>query len=274
MSEKPKLKAPPGACDCHIHIYENGYPLAPTATFKPPPAPVSEYREIQQALGLERVVVVQPTAYGFDNACTLHAMKQLGAGARGVSIIRPETEDSEIERQTRAGVRGVRYFMLPGGVLGWETLDAMAAKIKPFGWYINLQLDGRELPKHMDQLKKLPVPLMIDHTGKFLEPVPPEHEAFRSLLKLLDTGKVWAKVAAPYETSKAGKPHYEDVGALAKALIKANPDRVVWASNWPHPNQNPRPSSAAMLDLLLEWADSDAARKKILVDNPARLFGF
>jgi D-galactarolactone isomerase len=183
-------------------------------------------------------------------------------------------KEEEIERQNKAGIRGVRYFMLPGGVLGWDTLDAMAAKIKPFGWYINLQLDGRELPKHVEQLKKLPVPLLIDHTGKFLEPVQTDHPAFVSLLNLLDTGRVYCKIAAPYETSKVGKPGYDDVAALGKALIKANPDRIVWASNWPHPNQDPRPSSAAMLDLLLEWADSDATRKKILVDNPARLYGF
>jgi D-galactarolactone isomerase len=274
MSDKPKLKAPPGACDCHIHIYEDRYPLAPTATFKPPHAPVAEYREVQKALGLERVIVVQPTAYGFDNSCTLDAMKALGPGARGVSIIPSSVSALEIQQQHEKGIRGVRYFMLPGGVLGWDTLDAMAAKIKPFGWYINLQLDGRELPKHVDQLKRLPVPLMIDHTGKFLEPVGVGHAAFKALLGLLDNGRTYCKIAAPYETSRTGKPGYQDVGALARALIKANPERIVWASNWPHPNQDPRPSSAAMLDLLLEWADSDATRKKILVDNPARLFGF
>jgi len=272
--DKPKLIAPPGSCDCHIHIYEDKYPLAPTATFKPPHAPVPEYREIQKALGLERVIVVQPTGYGFDNTCTLEAMKALGSGARGVSIVPLNVSEKELQKQTDAGIRGVRYFMLPGGPLGWDTLDAMAAKVKPFGWYVNLQLDGRELPKHVEQLRKLPVPLMIDHTGKFLEPVKVDDAAFKSLLSLLENGNTYVKIAAPYETSKVGKPGYQDVGALAKALIKANPDRIVWASNWPHPNQHPRPSSAAMLDLLLEWADGDAVRKKILVDNPARLFGY
>jgi D-galactarolactone isomerase len=218
--------------------------------------------------------VVQPTGYGFDNTCTLDAMKQLGAGAKGVTVIPPSTPESEIDKQSRLGVVGVRYFMLPGGLLGWDTLDAMAAKIKPFGWYINLQLDGRELPKHVEQLKKLTVPVMIDHVGKFLEPVKTDHPAFKALLGLLDTGNFYCKMAAPYETSKVGKPRYDDVAALGKALIKANPDRIVWASNWPHPNQDPRPSSAAMLDLLLEWADSDATRKRILVDNPARLYGY
>src|SRR4051812_4337379 len=103
--EKPNLKAPPGACDCHIHIYEDRYPLAPTATFKPPHAPVSEYREIQRALGLERVVVVQPTGYGFDNTCTLEAMKALGSGARGVSIVPLNVSETELQKQTDAGVR-------------------------------------------------------------------------------------------------------------------------------------------------------------------------
>ena len=257
-----------------MHVYEDRFPLAPTATFRPPDAPASEYRIVQRDLGLSRVIVVQPTGYGFDNRCTLEAVAQFGTNARGVAVVHPDVTDAELERLTGAGIRGVRFHMLGGGVLPWEALEGLAARVLPFGWHVQLQLDGRDLSQHETRLRNLPGTLVIDHNGKFLEPVKLEHPGFRVLLRLLDSGKCWVKLSAPYETSKIGGPHYEDVGMLARELAKANPERCVWASNWPHPNQNPAPSTAAMLDLLLEWTDDVSTRTKILVDNPAELYGF
>lgn len=257
-----------------MHVYEERFALAPTATFKPPHAPVSAYLKVQAALGLQRMVVVQPTGYGFDNRCTLEAMAAFGACARGIVVIPPDTPMAELQRLHALGVRGVRYMMLPGGVLPWDTLEAMAARIQPLGWHINLQLDGRELPQHEAMLTRLPVDLVIDHNARFIEPVPPEHPSFRCLLRLLETGRCWVKLSAPYDTSKVGPPRYDDVSVLARALVQARPDRCLWASNWPHPNAHPLPSNAAMLDLLLHWADDAATRRQILVDNPARLYGY
>lgn len=272
--DHPALQAPPGACDCHMHVYEERFALAPTATFKPPHAPVAAYRAVQAALGLQRMVVVQPTGYGFDNRCTLEAMAAFGPAARGIVVIEPGTPLAELQRLHALGVRGVRYMMLPGGVLPWDTLEPMAAAIAPLGWHINLQLDGRELPLHEAMLTRLPVDLVIDHNARFLEPVPPEHPSFRCLLRLLESGRCWVKLSAPYDTSKVGPPLYDDVSVLARALVQARPDRCLWASNWPHPNAHPLPSNAAMLDLLLHWADDAATRRQILVDNPARLYGY
>jgi D-galactarolactone isomerase len=274
MAPTPKLVAPPGTCDCHMHIYEDRFPLAPTATFKPPQASVSDYRKVQRELGITRAIVVQPTGYGFDNQCTLEAVAELGASARGVAVVRPDVSDAELARLTAAGMRGVRFHMQAGGVLPWDALEGLAARVLPFGWHVQLQLDGRDLPQHEARLTKLPGTLVIDHVGKFLQPSTPDHPGFKALLRLLESGKCWVKLSAPYETSNSGPPHYEDVAILARELAKANPDRCVWASNWPHPNQNPVPSSVLMLDLLLEWTDGDATRRKILVDNPAALYGF
>ena len=272
--QPPELRVPEGACDCHIHIYEDRFPVVPQAVFKPPHAPLADYLAVRKALGLSRVVVVQPNGYGYDNTCTLEAMAALGNTARGVAIVPPDTPDAELERLTRAGVRGIRYFLLPGGILGWDSLETMAARVRNFGWHVQLQLDGRELPRYEEALARLPVPLVIDHNGKFLDPVQTSHPGFQSLVRLLRAGNTWVKLSAPYETSKAGPPHYADVGVLARALVAANPERCVWATNWPHPAQSPRPESAPLLDLLLEWADDDATRSRILVDNPARLYGF
>ena len=266
---------PRSACDCHVHIYDDRYPLAPTATFKPPHAPVSAYREVQRTLGLERVVLVQPTGYGFDNACLLDALAQFGDTARGIAVVRADASDAELQRLHSAGVRGVRYMLLAGagGALGWDTLERMAARIAPLGWNIDLQLDGRELPQHQALIDRLPGKLVIDHTGKFIEPVAVDAPAFKALQALLDRDDRWVKLSAPYETSKLGPPHYGDVAALARALVASHPERCLWASNWPHPNRVPVPSDAHMLALLGQWAPDERVRTAILVHNPAGLYG-
>ena len=271
---KPKLRVPALACDCHMHVYEDRFPLLRQATFKPPHAPLSDYLHVQRALGLTRAVVVQPNGYGFDNRCTLEALSALGANARAIATVAGDVAAEELARLTRAGVRGARFHLRPGGMLGWDSLQPMAARIAPFGWHIQLQLDGRELPRYEAALARLPVPLVIDHNGKFLEPVAVDHPSFRALLRLIAGGNTWVKLSAPYETSKQGPPHYADVGALASALVRENPERCVWASNWPHPGREPRPDSAALLDLLLEWAPEERTREQILIENPATLYGF
>jgi D-galactarolactone isomerase len=274
MDDKPRLVAPAGACDCHMHVYDPRYRPAPTSLFPPPDAPLDAYRTVQRQLGLTRMVVVQPNAYAFDNACTEDAIVRVGTNARGVATIPPDIADAEIERLTRAGFRGARCFMLKGGLLSWDDVDAIAARVAPFGWHVQLQLDGRDMPLYAARIARLPTEAVIDHNGKFLEPVPPSHPAFRALLALLDGGRCWVKLSAPYETSRSGPPAYDDVSALARALVAAHAERCVWASNWPHPNIKPPPPNPAMLDLLLDWAPDEATRHRILVDNPARLYGF
>ncbi len=273
----PRLACPPGAADCHMHFYgsREDYPLAPTCPIPPPYAPVAIYRRLMARLGLDRVVIVQPAAYGKDNRCTLDALAELGEAARAVVVVDESVTDAELERLTGLGARAIRFFMLPGGVLPWSSLEVMAARVAPFGWHLQLQLDGRDLPEYEAVLKRLPVPLSIAHNGKFLEPVTPDHPGFRTLLRLVEGGDCWVKVSAPYETSREGPPLYGDVGALAKALIRAAPERMVWASNWPHPSAlaNP-PDDAVLLDLLLDWTQDETLRRRILVDNPAALYGF
>jgi len=274
MSNTMKWPVPAGACDCHMHIYEDRFPLVPQAMFKPPHAPLSEYLELRRALGLSRAVIVQPNGYGFDNRCTLEALAALGNTARAIATVPPDVTDQELDQLTRQGVRGIRYHLLPGGMLGWDSLEAMAARIGGFGWHVQLQLDGRALPRYEAALMRLPVPLVVDHNGKFLEPVATDHPGFVTLLRLLEAGNTWVKLSAPYETSQSGPPHYQDVGVVAKALVTARPDRCVWASNWPHPGQKSPPDTADLLELLREWAPDDAIRRRILVDNPAALYGF
>lgn len=268
---------PSGACDCHIHIYgsKDKYSEAPTSPFPAPYAPVSAYRQVMARLGNERAVVVQPSAYGFDNRCTLDAMKELGSIARGVVVVNQEVSDATLHELTAAGIRGIRFHMFPGGVLPWEALETMAARVTEFGWHVQLQMDGRLLHQRVELLSRLPGTLVIDHTGKFLEPVGTDHAAYQALLGLLDSGKVWVKLSAPYETSEEGAPYFMDVGNLARGLIKAAPERLVWASNWPHPSAQPNPPDDVMLlNVLQHWTENVAIARRILADNPAELYDF
>lgn len=272
----PRLKAPAGACDCHMHIFDSRFPLAAKARREEQDAPVAEYREVQQRLGLERVVVVQPTAYGRDNRCTLEAVAALGNGARGIAVIDTTVGDAELERLTRAGMRGVRFRMLDQPELPWDMLGEMAARVAAFGWHIQFQMDGRYFEERETLLARLPGTIVIEHIGKFLEPVPADHPGFRSLLRLVDAGRCWVKLSGAYMMSKSGPPLYADIGVLAKELVRRAPERLVWASNWPHPMSRggPMPDDAALLDLLLDWAPEAGARNRILADNPAQLYGF
>jgi D-galactarolactone isomerase len=270
---KPRLKAPAGTCDTHIHIYDKRYPIAPTAKILAADALVPDYMAMRERLGIERTVIVQPSAYGSDNRCTMEAVAAIGSSARAVVVVEPDVADAELERLTGLGARGIRFFMLAGAPLPFETLEIMSARVAPFGWHVVFQMDGRDLAEREALLKRLPSKVIIDHTGKFLEPVGVDHPGFRTLLRLVDTGNFWVKLAAPYETSKRGPPNYDDVAVLAKAAAKEAPERMLWASNWPFPGDI-RPEPAWMLDMLLDWIPDEAARHRALVDNPAELYGF
>ncbi len=176
--ETMKLRVPEAACDTHMHFYD-GVAAARPGTPNPGRFTVPMYRELQKKLGLERVVVVQPNAYGDDNRVTLDSLREIGHAARGVAVVKPDVSDAELERLTNAGIRAVRIMTLHGGMLGFEVMDAVMARVHPFGWHANIQLDGRELPKYEAQIRRLPGRFVIDHTGKFLEPVPLDSRGVR-----------------------------------------------------------------------------------------------
>ena len=261
------------ACDTHIHFYDHRYPVAPASTLRPSDATPADYRTAQPALGTERIVVVQPTTYGLDNSCQLDAMATFGDTARGVVVIDPNAQPEDLARLTELGVRGARFHMLPGGAVPWEMLEAVAANIAPFGWHIQLQLDGRELPGRLDRLLRLPVGVVVDHVGRFMPAVEPDAPAFGALLTMIDHGAI-VKLSAPYESSETGPPGFDDVTRLVDVLTARAPDRLVWASNWPHPGQASPPTAAELVALRDRWLPTDELRRRVLVDNPAALYDF
>ena len=270
----PRLPTPPSACDTHMHIYEPGYKLRAEASHPSQPGTLAHYREVQKQLGLTRTVIVAPSGYGADNTCTLEAMAKLGSTARGVAIVDPAAPDAELERLTRLGIRGIRYHMR-GGVLTWDTMPRMAARVATFGWHVQLQCESRELGEYEAIITKLPCDLVIDHMGRFDAATPEADKGWRLLMKLLVGGRCWVKLSGPYYGSKSGPPLYADKARIAKALIKAAPERMVWASNWPHPSFKKNfPDEGKLLDTLANWTEDEALRERILVTNPAKLYGF
>jgi D-galactarolactone isomerase len=270
----PRLPTPPDACDTHLHIYEPGYDMRASASHPSQPGTLAHYRDIQKRLGLTRAVIVQPSAYGTDNTCTLEAMKKLGDTARGVAIVDPAAPDSELDRLTKAGIRGVRYHMR-GGVLTWDTMPGVAARVAVFGWHVQLQCESREIAEREAMLAKLPCDLVIDHMGRFDAATSPDDKSWCVMMKFLATGRCWVKLSGAYYGSKSGPPLYADKARIARDLIKAAPERMVWASNWPHPAfKKDFPDEGKLLDTLAEWTQDEALRFRILVDNPARLYGF
>lgn len=273
-AQGPRLKAPPGACDTHMHFYNADYPTAPSALITPDDAWIDDYKAVQQHLGLERVVVVQPTTYGKDNSCQIEAMAAYGERARAVFVVDDQTPYNELERLTKLGGTGARFHMLPGGAVPWDILERVATQVHEFGWHIQLQLNGRELPEREAMLKRLPGQIVIDHVGRFTPPVDPGHEAFKVLLRLLEGGNCWVKLSAPYESFANEALDYGKIALEARALVAAAPGRMLWASNWPHPGKDWLPNDAEHLDLLLDWVDDVTVRDRILVSNPAELYGF
>ena len=263
-----------GACDTHVHVYDQRYPISATTVLTPPDASVADYRAVQAELDLERVVFVQPTTYGRDNRCQLAAVAEVGSRARAVVVVDDTADDVAIARLAQQGAVGVRFHMLPGGAVPWEMLAPVARTIADHGWHVQLQLDGRELPERLDALLDLPTPLVIDHVGRYMPPVEPDQPAFSALLTVLDTGRCWVKLSAPYESTHDGAPRYPTVTALAHRLVAHAPERMLWATNWPHPGQADPLTPAQLADLRDAWLPTEALRRQVLVDNPAAVYGF
>ncbi len=265
---------PAGTCDTHMHIYDSRYPVAPQSVLRPPDASIDQYRRVQTDLGLQRVVVVQPSTYGLDNSCTIDAVAAFGDDARAVVVIDDQTTDAEIERLTRLGARGARFHMLPGGAVPWEMMPAVSERIAAFGWHIQLQMNGRDLIDRMPTLIALPTPVVVDHVGRYMPPVEPDDERFRALLRMLDTGRCWVKLSAPYESAPDASHEYPAVRRLAQRLVEHAPERMLWATNWPHPGQADPPSLPDLSRLASDWMPDASVRRRILVDNPAELYQF
>ena len=275
---KPKTKLPDGTIDTQIHMYLPGYPGSQGAVPLPEGLPgPAEYRSVMDWLGISRVVITQGNAHLFDNSNLVACLDKMGELARGVAVITAQTSDPELEQLHRSGVRGARIMDLAGGAAGLEHLEAVDARAYQAGWMMAVQFDGSNIAMHMDRLSKIRSNFIIDHHGKFFRGATPQSAEVDCVKQLMDRGNCWFKFAGCYEASLNGGPCFDDVAAVARAISAYAPDRIVWGTNWPH-NQARKtedyPNDADLLDTVLDWFDSDEARRLALVDNPQSLFGF
>ena len=273
-TEPPKLKAPADACDCHMHIYDAKYPTAPTATLKPSDALVADYKLLQRRIGTTRNVVVTPSTYGTDNRVTLDAIAQIGPTARGVVVVDTSVADAELTRMNDLGIRGIRFNLVQAGATTVDMIEPLAKRVNDLGWHVQIHMKGEQIAAIEELLLRVPAPIVFDHLGRLAQPSALDNPGFKTISKLIDKGKTWVKLSGAYQDSKVGPPSYSDTVPVARAYIKAAPERMVWASDWPHPTEKEKPDDAVLFDLLAEWAPDAATRAAILVQNPARLYRF
>jgi D-galactarolactone isomerase len=269
-----RLVPPVGSVDCHMHLYDDQYPAAPGATLLPPNASYDDYKNLQQRLHLQRMVIVTPSTYGTDNRCMIDGLRRAAGNARGVAVVNGSVSDAELQALHDAGVRGIRFNLSYGGA-DLADLERLSARVNALGWNVQVVAPGTQLTDLESRLSRLPSRLVIDHMGHVPQPEGIKSNAFGALTRLLDNQRTWVKLSGPYVRSKEGAPHYADVGTVAKELVRLNPQRMLWGSDWPHPTvTNDKPNDAGILDLLMQWAPDQTDRALILRDNPVGLYGF
>jgi len=274
-TERPKLKAPANAADCHMHIYDPRLPQLPSRS-PVSNAAVPDYRLLQKRNGTTRVVVVQPRNHATDNQVTVDAVAQLGANARGVAVLHPTVTDAELKKLDAGGVRGIRFSLgdPATAVVTIDMLEPLSKRIAALGWHVQLHMPGDMIAAHADLLRRLPSQIVIDHMGRFPPAVGVAHPAYQVILGLIDKDRTWVKLAGAYLNTQIGPPTYADATRIAQAFVKAAPERLVWGSDWPHPTENNKPDDALLFDLLAAWAPDEKTRNRILVTNPEVLYGF
>ena len=274
--EPASFVMPAGACDTHAHAISpsSAYPMAPSRSYTPPPAPGKRYLAMLVATGCSRGVLVQISVYGTDNRYLLEVLGQSPGRLRGIAVVTPEVTDRELESMHVAGVRGLRINVLfPGAGLSVEAMEILARRIAPLGWHMQFLVDGRELPGLLPRMRKLPCPGVIDHMGHLPAGLGFQHPGFQAVRELIAHHGWWTKLSGAYRISE-DLPDFADVTPIAQALIEAAPDRVVWGSDWPHVAMPRMPDTGRLRNLLKAWAPEPEVRDRILVDNPARLYGF
>ncbi|HWK72428.1 MAG TPA: amidohydrolase family protein [Burkholderiaceae bacterium] len=277
-TRKPAIDVPPGACDCHAHIFGDPakHPYVSSHRYTPASATLSDYRAMLAALGIARAVIVQPTIYQ-DNQVTIDTLAASNGEWRGIARLGSQVSEQELQRLHDLGFRGVRFHPKAGASqASLDEINEVCTRIAPLGWHAQFHLDARHLTELGPSLERLPVPLVIDHMGH-MKPANRDdlqHDGFLQLLRWLNTGRAWVKLSAPNRFDDP-LPPYPAVAPFAQALVAANPEQLLWGSDWPHSSHaGHMPNDADLLDVLALWAPDANVRQRILVDNPARLYGF
>jgi 2-pyrone-4,6-dicarboxylate lactonase len=273
--KKPSFILPPGACDAHCHVFGPAarFPYAADRRYTPPDAPAEKLAALHRHLGISRAVLVQASVHGADNSAMLDAISRDPANLRGVAMVDAAISDARLEALHEGGVRAVRFNFVRhlGGAPDPAAVQRMARRIAPMGWHLVLHLDAEDLVEHESLLRALEIPFVIDHMGRVVAGEGLAQAPFKRLLGLLENGLAWVKVSGAERVStKLGD--FADALPFAAAIVTAAPDRVLWGTDWPHPNVRVMPDDGALVDLIPRFARDEMLREKLLVANPARLY--
>lgn len=289
--EVPVFPAPEKACDCHVHVFgpADEFPYGPERKYTPVDATPADCAEMLASLGLQRVVLVQPTPYGSDNSRLIAALKEFGKAARGVAVLQGYPSKPMLEELTSAGIRATRLNFgpdeRPDAKLLCERLSGLAELIEDYGWHIQLSLAAELLPEIESVTSEMPVPVVLEHMARLPAKDHERHAGYDSLRRMLDSGRVWVKLSAPYRLA-GGEGNGRGAAGLARDLMASAPERMVWGSDWPHTpkrgpdNESSKPlpfrklDTGALFNLIADWFPDKKAKRRILAENPARLYGF
>jgi predicted TIM-barrel fold metal-dependent hydrolase len=277
---KPRIAMPPNACDTHAHVCGPiaTYAYSDRRVYTPPDCLLPAYRHMLATLGVTRMVLVQPSVYGTDNTVMLRAMGEIGSAARGVAVVDNDVADAELERLDAAGVRGVRINVVDvaegQGVIDMAPLAALARRIARYGWHVEFLMHADQFPDLDRTFADFPVDIVLGHLGYMKTGKGLDDPGFQALLRHMKANRAWVKLTGPYRISDRALPHADTV-PFAHALLEAAPDRVIWGTDWPHVMvKGAMPNDADLADLLLEWVPDEALRRRVLTDNPAKLYRF
>ena len=278
--KQPRVPTPPGACDAHFHLFGPAakFPFAPERAYTPADAPLEALLAMHARLGVERGVIIQGNPHGTDNSALLDALAREPRRLRAVAIVKDSISDAELKRMADAGIRALRFHHMPKGrgysALGLKSFAALAPRMADLGLHVQFMMDVNFLEDAVPCFENWRLPIVIDHMGNIDATLGVRQPGFQLLCRLLAEGTLWAKVSGAYRISKQ-YPDYPDARAFHEALVAANPEQVIWGSDWPHPRlAEAMPDDGHLLDLFNAWTPDAALRRRILVENPARLYGF
>ena len=276
----PQFIPPPGTCDTHFHVFgpPHQFPYSEARRYTPPAAPIEHFFGMAEIVGIERGIMVQPTVHRWDNAFTLYMMERGEGRLRGMVHANPDFTEANHRELHAGGVRGVRFNCVTrnGGRFDQDRFERVLSRVEGLGWVIDLHMDPDFLAPHADLVRRVPLPVVIDHFANVHSMSGKDEAAYRILYDLLGENHVWLKISGADRLMSRGA-RYQDIVELARALIAHAPDRIIWGTDWPHSNifkPGQIPNDGDLMDMMLDFAPNEITRRKILVDNPARLFGF
>ena len=272
-----KIVPPPGACDCHAHVFGpvDRFPYVADRSYTPPEASYEAYRHMLSVLGLDRAVIVQPSVHGTDNRVTMDAVARAGGDFRAVVVVDDAVTDRELEELASGGARGVRLNLLYRSGSEVSDVRRLAERVAPLGWHLQMLIDVSTFGDLRRELGEPPVEVVFDHMGHLPAAKGTSDPGFTDMLAMIREGRAWAKLSGAYRFTGETQAAYADVVPFARAIVEAGPVRCVWATDWPHPSVTiPMPNDGALLDMLADWVPDEATRNDILVANPAKLYGF